>query len=168
MHHFLENIYRARNYILGLDEVCVEADVPLSYHLHSAQPASQASPKASHAPPANNNGHSIVPMTPTWQNNPSTPTPQNSGPPFVGMVQRPQFVYNVSQQSMGSSGYQSISQFTNSSLGLEPTCEIENYSTSSKNSSISSSMSSPRGPTSPFHRPFNMEQGQKNGELKNS
>ncbi|KAJ8933828.1 hypothetical protein NQ314_013750, partial [Rhamnusium bicolor] len=95
-------------------------------------------------------------ISPTWQ----YPTTNNSGPnapPFVGMVQQPQFLYNVMQQSMGSSGYQSLSQISQlsaSSLSLEQSRGGDStVSTISTNGS--SPLASPRNSLSPnYYRNF--------------
>ncbi|XP_028130634.1 protein bicaudal C [Diabrotica virgifera virgifera] len=164
------NIYKARSYILGFDEPCTTADIPPSYHLPQslATPpiAQSANPSLSLPPQNTSNMHPISPvvsplLSPSWPH-PATPTGQN-GPPFVGLMKQPQFVYNMSHQSMGSSGYHSINQtqFTASSLVLEQSGEVSNYSPiSSNNSSFSSN--SPRNSGSPYHRQYMEPQNQRN------
>lgn len=104
------NIYRARNLILGIEEPPISADIPFTYHLPCTTSPSSPFPNSDLLPTptnANPNEHPMSPLvsplfSPTWQY-PPTPAPQN-GPPFVGMMQQPKFLYNVMQQSVGSSG----------------------------------------------------------------
>ncbi|CAH1180296.1 unnamed protein product [Phaedon cochleariae] len=161
------HIYKARNLILGFDEPATVADIPPAYHLPA--PLSAGPAPVIRLPPAS---PLLSPLaSPSWQHQ-ATPTAQSGGggmggggAPFVGMVQQPQFVFNVMQHSMASSGYHSLnqSQFaTNSSLSLEQSGEMPTYSTiSSNNSSISSNVSSPRIPTSPCYRQFSDSQSHK-------
>ncbi|KAJ8944442.1 hypothetical protein NQ318_002139, partial [Aromia moschata] len=101
--------------------------------------------------PTNSNPSPLSPVpspyiSPTWQY-PATNVNQN-GPPFVAISQQPQFLYNVMHQSMGSSGFQSMthSQYS-SSVSLEQSRENSTMSSISSNNSTSiSPLSSPSGP----------------------
>ncbi|KAJ8977395.1 hypothetical protein NQ317_013299 [Molorchus minor] len=161
------NIYMARNLILGIDEPPLQADIPSSYHMPLAHPQSPFPASDLLPTPTNTNPPPLSPMlspliTPTWQY--PMPTTNPNAPPFVGMVHQPQFLYNVMQQSMGSSGYQSMShsQFSASSLSLEQSRENSTYSSISSNNSSISPLSSPRNSLSPnFYRHFSESPSEK-------
>ncbi|XP_049826677.1 protein bicaudal C [Aethina tumida] len=135
------SIYKARNMILGIDEPPICADIPPSYMMSAPSPASPFSPSDLLPTPTNINPPPISPMlspmvSPNWQfPMPSVP----SNPPFVGMTQQPQFVYNVMQQSLGSSGYHSASHLDVSS---QPAASLSS-------NSISSPLPSPHNSNSP-------------------
>ncbi|XP_018561883.1 protein bicaudal C [Anoplophora glabripennis] len=153
------NIYKARNLILGLEEPPLCADIPSSYHLPNNAPLHSNFPTSDLLPtPTNANPSPMSPLlspliSPTWQY-PSASVGQTA-PPFVGIMQQPQFLYNVMQQSMASSGYQSLhGQFSSGNSSLEQSRET--YSSISTNSSLGSSpLPSPRTSISPsYYRNF--------------
>lgn len=102
------SIYKARNLILGVEEPPLCADIPTSYHLPNSAPVHSSFPSSDLLPtPTNVNPSPISPLlspliSPTWQF--PAATISQTTVPFVGMMQQPQFLYNVMQQSMGSSG----------------------------------------------------------------
>ncbi|CAH0564702.1 unnamed protein product [Brassicogethes aeneus] len=145
------SIYKARNMILGIDEPPICADIPPSYLPSIASPASPFSCSDLLPTPTNINPPPISPMlspliSPNWQFPVST---VQSNPPFVGMTQQPQFLYNMMQQSLGSSGFHSMSHFSDNSSMQQTSREGSNFSISSNNSSISSPLPSPRNSASP-------------------
>ncbi|XP_017783447.1 PREDICTED: protein bicaudal C [Nicrophorus vespilloides] len=138
------NIYKARNDILGVNERSIVADIPTNYQIPS-QPSNTPQDLPTPTPM---NPNVLSPMlspliSPTWHY-PSTSFAKPQ-PPFVTMVnQQPQFMYNGNslQQSMSSSGYQSLGQLSTSSL--EQSREYSTYSSISSASPIGSPLSSPR------------------------
>lgn len=96
------NIYKARHTILGIDGPSLNADIPPSYQMPDvAVPLSTDNrPQLTINPPPMSPLLSPmmgVPLVP-----PSSPFPQSA--PFVGMIQQPQFMYNMLHGSIGSSG----------------------------------------------------------------
>lgn len=88
-----DNIYEARNRILGIKEPAIIADIPLSYF------PSQNCSKID-APPTISVQPSPSLISPTWQY--SSPS-FNQPSPFFGINPHPQFMYNVMHGSIGGS-----------------------------------------------------------------
>lgn len=122
--------------ILGIDEPAIQADIPRHYHIPNIPPTSPFSPNHDLlATPTNLNSSSISPLLSpmfAWQ------YPPGQTPPF-GVVQKPQFMYNVMQQSTNSSGFQSFQSETKADTSL----------LSSISSNSSNYVPSPRGSLSP-------------------
>ncbi|XP_056634599.1 protein bicaudal C [Diorhabda sublineata] len=156
------NIYKTRSYILGFDDPYVHADIPPTYHLPQLPSSSTNLSLPSTNP---NMMRPLSPMmsplvSPSWKY-PATPTGQNQAP-FVGMVQQPQFVYNVAQTNVNS-GYHSMNQtqFTSKTYAHEQSNDINGYSTISSNNSSLSTGSSPRNSTPTSQKQFGDAQSQR-------
>ncbi|CAG9858598.1 unnamed protein product [Phyllotreta striolata] len=144
-----ENIYKARNYILGLDELYVQADIPSSYHLPWAKGEAN-----SHSP--QNTSEDSSPPASAWRL--PLATSQQSEASYAGaMHQQPSFNCQQQQQhTVGSSGYHSLSynQMTSSLVDSDQNSDVELHSPvySAHNSTSSSSISYPRASPSPSPR----------------
>jgi protein bicaudal C len=106
---FAANVYKARNLILGIDEPPIAADIPRPYSIPNVAPSSPFSPNHDLlTTPTNVNPPPMSPLVSpmfTWH---YPAGGMSHTPPFVGMVQKPQLMYNVMQQSSTSSGFQSF------------------------------------------------------------
>ncbi|RZC40327.1 bicaudal C, partial [Asbolus verrucosus] len=103
---FPANIYKARNLILAIDDPPIAADIPRSYNIPTVAPSSPFSP---------NHDLLTTPINPAPISPLLSPMfawhyPTGQTPPFVGMVQKPQFMFNVMQQSSNGSGFQTFEQ----------------------------------------------------------
>ncbi|KAK9744758.1 hypothetical protein QE152_g7456 [Popillia japonica] len=107
--------------------------------------------------PSMNNQTPLSPMlspliSPNWQYPPNPFSQSNS---FMNMMQQThQYFFNPLHNSLSSSGYQSIGQFSGSNLSLEQTGR-DSYSTILSSTSTSSPISSPRNVSPSYqHRAF--------------
>lgn len=146
---FSANVYTARNMILGIEGATASANIPSSYHM--PQPTAPAPISVEIPPHVTVNPPGLSPLlspliSPNWQHLSNF----GQAPPFVGMLQQPQFMYGT-MHSLGSSGYHSsLGQVSNGSL--EHSRENSTYSTISSISTNPSPMGSPKRDNSPNYQ----------------
>lgn len=135
--------------VLGIESANVTANIPPSYNMPQPTAPPPISVEIPPHVPVNPPGLSplLSPLiSPNWQHLSNF----GQAPPFVGMLQQPQFMYNT-MHSVTSSGYHSsLGQVSNGSL--EHSRESSTYSSISSITTNPSPMGSPNKNPSPNYQ----------------